>query len=218
MGVFRDEVVNVLDSDVVVRSNSSRTIALIFWLIPLRTLWTLWFPRYGLNSIPTVLSIDLSILTFDECPTKWTNVAQGLFFKWIRAQARGPDTFGGSKNTSGPVGIPLKKGVPQAPGDKPNSSWRRVKACGNGTLRLEELTVWYGCQTVRWKTSAWSRHFSVLTVLTKHDVFYPYEIPESHVVRATRQHIFSSPRNDLIRKMNVKSHYGDVEASGLSTL
>ena len=43
------------------------------------------------------------------------------FFKWVQTQGRCTDMPGGSKNTSGPVGIPLK-GAPQAPGDRPNSS------------------------------------------------------------------------------------------------
>ena len=47
---------------------------------------------------------------FDERPTRWTSVAQGLF-RWFRAQDRGPDTPGGSKNASGPIGIPLKRGA-----------------------------------------------------------------------------------------------------------
>ena len=38
------------------------------------------------------------------------------FFRWVQSQGHGPDASGGSKNVSDPVGIP------QAPGNKPNTS------------------------------------------------------------------------------------------------
>ena len=50
----------------------------------------------------------LSVFVFR--PTNRTSMAQGLFFRWVRAQGRSPHTPGISKNASGPVGIPLKKG------------------------------------------------------------------------------------------------------------
>ncbi len=33
------------------------------------------------------------------------------FLRWVREQGRSPDSPGDSKNASGPVGIPLKKGA-----------------------------------------------------------------------------------------------------------
>ena len=50
----------------------------------------------------------------DECGTR-------PFLRWVRAQDRNPYAPAISKNAWDPVGIPLK-GVPQAPGDKPNPS------------------------------------------------------------------------------------------------
>ena len=43
------------------------------------------------------------------------------FFRWVRTQERSPHASGGSKNASGPVGIPLKR-TPQGPGNKRNPS------------------------------------------------------------------------------------------------
>ena len=36
------------------------------------------------------------------------------FFRLVRVQGRGVDAFDGSKNASGPEGIPLKRGVSRA--------------------------------------------------------------------------------------------------------
>ena len=57
---------------------------------------------------------------FDERPTRRTSVVQA-FFRWVQAQGNNPDTTGGSKNASGPVGIPLKR-AHQLSGDKPSPS------------------------------------------------------------------------------------------------
>ena len=65
---------------------------------------------------------DFPVLIFDERPKSAT---QSRFFRWVQVQGRGLDTSGGSKNASGPVGIPLKV-APQAPGDKPNFSKEKV--------------------------------------------------------------------------------------------
>ena len=54
---------------------------------------------------------DLSVLIFDERSTRRTRVAQGHFFRWVQAQDCGRGTPSGSKNASGPVGIPLKRGA-----------------------------------------------------------------------------------------------------------
>ena len=51
----------------------------------------------------------------DECGTR-------PFLKWVRAQGRSPDAPGIPQNAPGSVGITLKKGAPQAPGDKTNPS------------------------------------------------------------------------------------------------
>ena len=44
-------------------------------------------------------------------PTKRMSAAQNLFLESVRAQGHTPDTPNGSKNASGPVCIPLKKGT-----------------------------------------------------------------------------------------------------------
>ena len=60
-------------------------------------------------------------LVFVIRPTKRTSLAQGLF-RWVLAQGRSPHASGSPQNTSGPVGIPLKKGAPHAPGNKSSPS------------------------------------------------------------------------------------------------
>ena len=50
--------------------------------------------------------------------TNRMSVAQGVF-RWVRTQGRNPDTPGAPQNTSGSVGIPLKK---DPSGDKPSPS------------------------------------------------------------------------------------------------
>ena len=50
----------------------------------------------------------------DECGTRPS-------LRWVQMQDHGPNMLGGSKNASGPIGIPLK-GLPQVPGDKPKPS------------------------------------------------------------------------------------------------
>ena len=44
-----------------------------------------------------------------------------LFIIWVWARGHSPNTPGGPKNASGPVGIPQKR-APQAPGNKPNTT------------------------------------------------------------------------------------------------
>ena len=44
-------------------------------------------------------------------PTLRASMAQGLFFRWDRAQGRSPHAPGVPKNAYGPVGIPLIRGA-----------------------------------------------------------------------------------------------------------
>ena len=63
---------------------------------------------------------------FDERPTIQTNEAQGLF-RWVRAQGHSSDMSDGSKNASGPVGIP-------------RSGWASQSIAVHG-LRIDMLTL-----------------------------------------------------------------------------
>ena len=53
------------------------------------------------------------------------------FLRWVWAQDCNQDTPGIPQNASGPVGIPLKKAIELSPP-------RRITACGDDSLRLEE--------------------------------------------------------------------------------
>ena len=118
---------------------------------------------------------DLSVLISDECTIRRTSVAQsflggpgsGPYPRRVRRLQKylGPRRHSAKKRGRRRQSINL-------------TPPRRVKAWGDGPLRLKELTVRHGCQTVRWKTSAGSRDLSVLTVLKKHDIFYSSELLE----------------------------------------
>ena len=59
-----------------------------------------------------MLRLSKAVSVFVERPTDQTNVTvKQRFPRWMQAQGRSLDTAGGFKNTSGPVGIPLKRGA-----------------------------------------------------------------------------------------------------------
>ena len=63
--------------------------------------------------IRTCLGICRTSHRPDECGTR-------PCFRLVQAQGHNPDTPGKHKNALGPVDIPLKKGAPRAPGNKPS--------------------------------------------------------------------------------------------------
>ena len=74
-------------------------------------------------------------------------------FRWVRALGCGQDASGGSKNISGPVGIPLKKGC----------LYKGLPWSIDRPARMPDSLLKF--QTVYWKASAcssgWSRYLSL---------------------------------------------------------
>ena len=87
-----------------------------------------------------VLSICCMSYQLDECGTR-------PFFRLIWMQGRSPDIPSSSKNSLGPIGIPLT-GAPQMPGDKPSSS-KEGYSLGGQPPRLEENQSWHAWHECR---------------------------------------------------------------------